>query len=361
MVNARSDVALGCEEPMRFFNLSGTWINQVKFTSANRTRRTAFTLVELLVVIAIIGVLIALLLPAVQAAREAARRSQCTNNMRQLGIALQNYHSANKQFPPGSLGHRNPNRITQPRQVSNPGDPGFIPFTPHVVFMLPYLEESAKFNLYNRNLDWNRQPVAVLEQLRSPLPTYQCPSDEGQQMFAVGNDSSNSDAFDDHKGNYGVNWGSWEFLDQFDQSVLPNATANVNTLEDNRRAPFAVGWGASIKNITDGTSNTFAMLEMLQAPSEDGGSVDRRARIWNHVAGTYQITSKLAPNDQEGDRSVCQDRRELGLPCAPGNPSENVMHIAARSNHPRRRAGNDVRRPQLISSARISISSSTRG
>lgn len=299
-------------------------------SSASEPR--AFTLVELLVVIAIIGVLIALLLPAIQAAREAARRSQCTNNMRQLGIALQNYHSANRQLPPGNLGHRNPNDVTKPRPINDPTKPGFIPFTPHVVFMLPYLEEAAKFNLYDREIDWNKQPLSVLEQLRSPLPTYQCPSDEGQVMYeTAGNDGTNSAAFDDHKGNYGVNWGQWEYLDQFDQSVL-GMPSNVNTLDDNQRAPFAVGWGARIGQITDGTSNTFAMMEMLQTPSEEG-AVDRRGRIWNHVPGCYQITTRVQPNSDEEDVSVCVDLEELNLPCR-NSSTENLMRLGSRSRHP---------------------------
>jgi prepilin-type N-terminal cleavage/methylation domain-containing protein len=307
----------------------------LRHTSGRNRRRvaSAFTLVELLVVIAIIGVLIALLLPAIQAAREAARRSQCTNNLRQLGIALQNYHSANNRFPPGNLGHRNPQDVTKPRAVNNPGAAGFVPFTPHMVFMLPYLEESARFNLYNRDIDWNKQPLDVLRQLRSPLPTYQCPSDEGQIMLetAGGGDGTNSQSFDDHKGSYGVNWGQWEYLDQFDQSVL-GQPSNINTLDDNRRAPFAVGWGARIAQITDGTSNTFAMLEMLQTPSEPG-AVDRRGRIWNHVPGCYQITTRHPPNSQEMDVSVCVDMPEKGLPCR-NSPTENLMRLAARSRHP---------------------------
>ena len=70
---------------------------------AGRNRRAAFTLVELLVVIAIIGILVGLLLPAVQAAREAARRMQCSNNMRQIGLGLYNFESARKKFPPSSV------------------------------------------------------------------------------------------------------------------------------------------------------------------------------------------------------------------------------------------------------------------
>lgn len=93
-----------------------------------QARRTGFTLVELLVVIAIIGILIALLLPAVQAAREAARRSQCTNNLKQLGLGLQNFHDTFKHFPPSS------NRAN---------DDGYGWGT----YVLPYIEEG---NLYNR-------------------------------------------------------------------------------------------------------------------------------------------------------------------------------------------------------------------
>ena len=95
-------------------------------------KRIAFTLVELLVVIAIIGILVALLLPAIQAAREAARRAQCINNLKQFGIALQNYHSSNKAFPMGAV-------MLSPTQV----------YTNANASLLPYFEESSLHSIYN--------------------------------------------------------------------------------------------------------------------------------------------------------------------------------------------------------------------
>jgi prepilin-type N-terminal cleavage/methylation domain-containing protein len=99
-----------------------------------RPRHSAFTLIELLVVIAIIAVLIALLLPAVQQAREAARRTQCKNNLKQLGLAMHNYHDAQSMFPPGMIDDNN------------------VPFGAHTtgfVMLLPFIEETALYNSYN--------------------------------------------------------------------------------------------------------------------------------------------------------------------------------------------------------------------
>ena len=113
--------------------------------------RPGFTLVELLVVIAIIGILIALLLPAVQAAREAARQAQCSNNIKQLGLGLQNYHSANKCFPPGIKYTPDQNQdlvnnviITTPAPFGRP-DSEMVSVG---AFILPFLEESATGDVF---------------------------------------------------------------------------------------------------------------------------------------------------------------------------------------------------------------------
>ncbi len=309
------------------------------FHAVNFRAKRAFTLVELLVVIAIIGILVALLLPAVQAAHEAARRNSCVNNMRQLGIALLNYESSFKKLPPGNMGYREPGReannanVTKARTNNTAGSPGFIPFTPHIIFMMQYLEEGNRFATYNRKIDWDKQDLTVLESLGSPMPTYQCPSDEGRRMFATNGGPTGSTTFQDHKGNYGVCWGSFNYLDQFDQSAADPTVTNINATNaiDHFRAPFATGWGAKLGQITDGTSSTIAMMELIQAPSDAAPEIDRRARIWNHIAGTYQISTRLAPNSEEPDGSGCVNRPDLLLPCA--SSSENAANIAARSRH----------------------------
>ena len=128
-------------------------------------RRSGFTLVELLVVIAIIGVLVALLLPAVQAAREAARRSQCTNHLKQFGVAMHNYHAAHNSFPPGSL--RNTSAGS-----TNFRDPRV---SPHVR-LLPYMEGQTLYDLINWSYGWEADVHTVLRQ--SNVPGFACPSKE---------------------------------------------------------------------------------------------------------------------------------------------------------------------------------------
>ncbi len=131
--------------------------------SFQRSYRDAFTLVELLTVIAIIGVLIALLLPAIQAAREQARRAQCLNNLKQIGLAIHGFHDVRGRLPVGD------------RWRKNPGDgEGSI-----LVHLLPFLEQQQLYHAYFENTPGQRATVAG-----TIVPTYVCPSDNNQGVFA---------------------------------------------------------------------------------------------------------------------------------------------------------------------------------
>src|SRR6516162_6587613 len=137
--------------------------------SSTTTPQRGFTLVELLVVIAIIAVLIGLLVPAVQKVREAANRIQCSNNLKNLGLALHNYHDVNRKFPPGALGKR-------------AGFPQFDGLPGHGLgtFLLPHLEQEPLFRQYRRDVSWN--DPSNQEVVKIQLPVWQCPSAEANRI-----------------------------------------------------------------------------------------------------------------------------------------------------------------------------------
>jgi len=139
---------------------------------SQRSRRNGFTLIELLVVIAIIAILIALLLPAVQQAREAARRTQCRNNLKQIGLALHNYHDSLNQFPPGAFW----NLPASTACAAGSHQKGSI-----LIHILPYIDQAPLYNMYNFsicNTDVATFPAPSTTQLRSSvIPAYQCPSE----------------------------------------------------------------------------------------------------------------------------------------------------------------------------------------
>lgn len=150
------------------------------FTTQIRAKRAAFTLIELLVVIAIIAVLIALLLPAVQQAREAARRSQCKNNLKQVGLAMHNYHDTFRSFPPGW--------IAATRGVGpdvNGGLNGFGWGT----MILPMMEQAAVYNQFRFELSIsdNTGTPSNRSLLATSLPTFRCPSDTAPVTWQLEN------------------------------------------------------------------------------------------------------------------------------------------------------------------------------
>jgi prepilin-type N-terminal cleavage/methylation domain-containing protein len=258
-------------------------------------RSRAFTLVELLVVIAIIATLIGLLLPAVQSAREAARRSSCSNNLKQLSLATHSYYTAKGRLPPGRKSF-----VTATSGTA---------WSPAVAFLLPFIEERGRADLYDFKKTWDVQITLVGQVIAS----YQCPSDTSQVMqvaHGVGGD---------RKGSYGLNWGQNIFSKPF--------------LVARGKAPFAGQYGAKFAEITDGTSKTLMLMEMIQAPSDTGQAVDRRARIWNPSGGTYQVFTKETPNSKADDVSTCADRPEIGLPCTNVTPVEATYTLVSRSRH----------------------------
>ncbi len=127
-----------------------------------RKLRSAFTLVELLAVIAIIGILVGLLLPAVQAAREAARRMQCSNNLKQLGLAVHNFESARRQLPTS---------LRPPSNIAISGEQSRVSV---LTELLPYIEQTAIYNNYNKGINWNTGTNISLSQSR--IPSFICPS-----------------------------------------------------------------------------------------------------------------------------------------------------------------------------------------
>jgi len=232
--------------------------------------RQGFTLVELLVVIAIIGTLVGLLLPAVQSAREAARRMSCGNNMKQMGLGLLNFESAQKKFPAGSQGTAN----------SAPTSFGMNIKQGAHALILPYMEDTNLANLYNKSLDWNGQPTSVAQTI---ISYYLCPSSSGDQLLKdpilTNLNGSNSTSYPYSTGaanNYLLNKGS---TNKWAMAPQANSLAGVGV--------FMLNMESTIANIVDGTSKTIAVGE---------GSSSKKFGVMSGAPGTYPLTNGVPTN-----------------------------------------------------------------
>jgi prepilin-type N-terminal cleavage/methylation domain-containing protein/prepilin-type processing-associated H-X9-DG protein len=229
--------------------------------------RHAFTLIELLVVIAIIGILIALLLPAVQKIREAAARMQCTNNLKQIGLALHNYHDANNSLPPGYVDrNRDPNSTPD-----NDLGPGWG----WAALLLPYIEQANVYNQINFNQGAGFGVNVSVCQL--PLKIMQCPSDGNQQNVVLWDSNFSTPIATVATGNY-VACNGWEECfngaggnpqNGFGTDGLPGGfgQAGVGAFYRNSKVRFA--------DISDGLSNTIVVGERSSnhAPSTWTGAI----------------------------------------------------------------------------------------
>jgi prepilin-type N-terminal cleavage/methylation domain-containing protein len=244
--------------------------------------RRGFTLVELLVVIAIIGILIALLLPAVQAAREAARRSQCLNNIRQIGLALHNYHDRSKSFPPvavfnGDVGTPNGQR----------GRDHSLPYHhTWLVMILPMLEEQPLYDSTERGAPIYIDPVTSQPQeiVSTQVDTLQCPS---SRLVALS--STRNFAYTNYAGSEGYHWwgtamlGPWlSWWPLVDAPQTADFSGLFNPKPMTRR----------VADITDGTSNVVAVAEVNTTGYKWGGI--RRCGSGEPRLSTGQMVFRVA-------------------------------------------------------------------
>jgi prepilin-type N-terminal cleavage/methylation domain-containing protein/prepilin-type processing-associated H-X9-DG protein len=216
------------------------------------TRQRGFTLIELLLAIAIIGTLIALLLPAVQAAREAARRSSCGNNLKQIGLAINSYESAHNELPPGAKWGRWGPLVKRK-------DHGSM-----LVILLPYVEQQAVYNSFDfskRTIDGALIPGTDRPIGSQTIESYLCPSDLRETLY---------EGVVPH--NYAASRGP---TGVFENSLCPCPNpwsamemAKVDDLQE-YAGPFTrIGLACKINEITDGTSNTIFVGEVRPACSE---------------------------------------------------------------------------------------------
>jgi prepilin-type N-terminal cleavage/methylation domain-containing protein len=228
--------------------------------------RPAFTLIELLVVIAIIGILIGLLVPAVQKVREAAARAQCANNLKQIGLALHAHHDFIKRLPAGYM-DRNTNPTSTPDNDLGPG-------WGWASYLLPYLEQGNVYNQINFNVRVASGSNTAVSQM--PLVAYQCPSDSLQQVFPVYDSSFTTPIATVAHSNYVGNNG-WEecFNNAGGASQGGGSDGLVGGLGVSGNGPFFRNSRTTFASVTDGLSNTIFVGERSSnhSPSTWTGAV----------------------------------------------------------------------------------------
>jgi prepilin-type N-terminal cleavage/methylation domain-containing protein len=273
-----------------------------------------FTLVELLVVIAIIGILIALLLPAVQAAREAARRTQCTNNFKQTLLALHNFHGARKYLPPGGYNYIDDG--TGARAVPPlPGAPKLRRCWMHDT--LPFFEEIGLFSDLAAYMNSPNSNTVGYQKNQTVVPPLMCPDDPLNpkiKTYSSGGSTATTQGF---HGNIVACAGN----DYFNPGGHPNS-GKLNGL-------FHIAL-VRMKDIVDGTSKTAALSEIIL--TEDVGADDLRGRYYNPWTGGVLFSTRIPPNTLVPDQMRhCLSPAGTKSPCV---FTDVNIFVSARSYHP---------------------------
>jgi len=294
---------------------------------AGVVRRRGFTLIELLVVIAIIAILIALLLPAVQQAREAARRTQCKNHLKQFGLALHNYHDAHNYFAPSGLANVHPNNQN--------------PRVGWQVRILPYMDQAPLFNELDfgnsASTVWAGPPGYVARQVLKDgrearthqVPYAMCPSDTSPGVFrgwvqasyggSIGSQSTNID---------GAACAPYNVFAELGPSTTDVQKANMEYGRSNNPALISgmfsyYGVMLSVGDVTDGTSNVLFVGETLSTcswnPAGPDDTTDHHRRGWWHANsnGGAQCSTVTPINEF----NTCDNSTKITFPACtnPGN------------------------------------------
>ncbi|WP_197529124.1 DUF1559 domain-containing protein [Aeoliella mucimassa] len=270
----------------------------------------AFTLVELLVVIAIIGILVALLLPAVQSAREAARRTECTNKMKQWGLAMQMHHNTYKRLPIGSRGSRLD--LEFPRQT-------------WVMYLWQFIEQTSMHGQMDPEGHLYNPPFTIPETLEGlggvEIPMYRCPSDPDGEDISAG-------YYQRRRGNYVVNWGHVPYGGTYVAAIYAPGEAPFLHKKGRTTEPRAT----TFAQMTDGTSNTMMLSEVICAQSTEDN--DWRGDILNDE-GVFRFQTINTPNTSAPDLIADGYFTETGDPLMPVADATKYsrQEAAARSRH----------------------------
>ncbi|MCA8986645.1 MAG: DUF1559 domain-containing protein [Planctomycetaceae bacterium] len=269
--------------------------------SRNCLRRSAFTLIELLVVIAIIAILVALLLPAVQQAREAARRSSCKNNLKQIGLALHNYHDTHGTLPPGSMNQNN--------NALHVRAPNWA-WSAHIA---PFMELSASYD----QLNVGQNPMAALSDsrlsvLQTPVPAWRCPSDSAPDV---------QDSFTDRQARDVPNSADVPLVTM--NYVAVNSAGNirpdydndndgiVREVNDDATGAFYRNSKTRFRDITDGLSNTLLVGERIYRKADTSGNQPAAGTGWLSAGADGNHNSKMSCTHGSGYRLLnCPENSE---------------------------------------------------
>jgi prepilin-type N-terminal cleavage/methylation domain-containing protein len=320
-------------------------------SSTKSAANSAFTLVELLVVIAIIGILVALLLPAIQAAREAARRSQCTNNIRQIGIAFMNHETSKKRLPVGATQRYGNDKKTG---VAYTGDPTMFGW---ISSMMPYLEEASLY----AQVDWtiplgerNDRPVGDPNKTAHHIKfeSYVCPSAEPVGLVndwygARGNYAANAgigtiwmnDTSPTQDCAFGSMNPSYGCVQRRYWPTAPRQNPEAEFSSLGRFGAFMVNKGRKMGEFEDGTSKTAAVSEVLTIPGSIEGDVHGDTRgVMHFGAGSMYMHDQIPNFANISDPNALKDQTRYCIPadnapCSKINDWKGAWRHFARSSH----------------------------